>query len=198
MAKLTNVKFIMNSLHADTLYFDLVRFVTTVKLQTRDAVVRQVGESAHSNDPPLYDDKDFWQQSLRWHETRVPKSAATLSITEMKEIHRIEEKLDNWYASVDETLSIIQTKVADNSVVEIAFNPIKIIYFQEMKVKRWLSLKTDIEAAHSYFDKIKFDENRPTLFPEASEFGEDGITDYANDMTKFGFIFLPKFFYRFH
>ncbi|KAK3699085.1 hypothetical protein QZH41_000618 [Actinostola sp. cb2023] len=194
LTAITKVEFTIITKEADQLYLDLVRFVTSMKKQSRDTVVRKVGQSSRSSDPPFHDDKDFWQQSLRWHDKGVARSTTSITDVETKinEIHSIENSLENWYANVRETLKT-ETKV-DDFVIDMAMDPSGGIDFPALKHKRWVSLQMDIKVAHIYYNQINFQGNRPPLFSKVSEFGEDGVMGDPNGFhhkTFYGSAYVP-------
>ena len=182
--EMSSVTFVINSLTADKLYIDLVRFVTSIRKQSRDAVVRRIGRI----NPAFHNDKDFWQQSLRWHEAPVTRSGTPTTNIEgkIKEVDAIEARLENWYARVDETLG---SPVLNNGNKIQMDSQSTAQEFETFKKKRWNSLLKTIDTAHSYYNLINFKENRPSLFSKVSELGEDVISSGINGKTKFGVIF---------
>ena len=196
MKKLKKVEFKITSSPVvdDKLYLDLVRFKDSINKQSRDVVVRHIGPyvdplSRNSNvNPTLHDDKDFWQQSLRWYDATAARSTEPLTDIEDKilEVDAIEDRLENWYVKVGDSLGSLAVEDTD---ITTDSNPAGGYDFEAAKQKRWQSLLTSIEQAHDYYGLLRLDQKKPTLFAKVSEYGAGDFSSTNNDMTKFGFIF---------
>ncbi|KAK3699084.1 hypothetical protein QZH41_000617 [Actinostola sp. cb2023] len=187
LKKVKKVEFVIKSPKADKLYIDLFQFSRSMGVQTRDLVVSKIGQTGPGNNDALFhDDKDFWQQTLRWHQSPSRRSTATVEDVNDKndEINKIEDRLENWYAKVGEPLNSLDE--ADS----ISSNgPTSTFNLKEMKLARWKSLLPRIKEAHELYNIIDFINNRPPLFPKVSDFGKEEITTDPNCMTKFGYVF---------
>lgn len=75
---ITSVEFKIPTNTTGKLFLDAVRFATSMRKQSRDLVVPKVGFLSRSSNESFYNDKDFWQQSLRWHTSPRPRSTTVL------------------------------------------------------------------------------------------------------------------------
>lgn len=185
LGKIVKVKFYIKTLHSDDVYFDLVRFVTSLKQETRDPVLKTVGGKSKSEDSPVGVDEQAEQRSLRRiHALNVPAVDAKNANSKLKGIHRIQNRFDNWYAKLDESLSV--KPELDNAMYD---SPSQGPPFQVYKDKRWFTLRDDIKRAHALYELIDFNNKRPELFPLNSKYGENHINNSTKGKTKFGFVF---------
>ncbi|KAK3699083.1 hypothetical protein QZH41_000613 [Actinostola sp. cb2023] len=208
LKELLSIEFQITSDNEDTLYIDLIQFVKSMSKQTRDAIVMRIGRpeqrrdkpkhsssmssnpsSPSSADPPTYYNTatDFWQQTLNWYEKQsepLRSEVITDKDAKIRDITNIEDRLANWYVKTDEALgSLGNNENTANADAENGYD------FRGAKLERWNALSDNIADAHDQYNKIRFNENRPALFPIVSEFGENNIKDNTEAVTKFGYVF---------
>ncbi|KAK3699106.1 hypothetical protein QZH41_008901 [Actinostola sp. cb2023] len=190
LKELLSIEFQITSDNADTLYIDLIQFVKGMGKQSRDVIVRVIGQpspspalsSSPSPAPTFYSEKDFWQRSLRWYNEPVPRSQEEIPdrVTKINDITTIENRLENWYASTTEALSSLANNAGN---AHTGYN------FKAAKQSRWDTLSDDIREGHDQYNKIQFLEKRPPLFPKVSDFGNENIESDVTALTNFGFVF---------
>ncbi|XP_066015773.1 chondroitin sulfate ABC exolyase-like isoform X2 [Pocillopora verrucosa] len=108
------------------LYFDLLRFASEVRRQSRDKVVPPI-------DPNLYSNNNFWQQTYRWSQVSPPTiSVTTPSQEKLDNMTLIEKRLENWY--VKQSQSSLQ--------------------FPTNAQRRWMSLQMQVDSAYTQYEQL--------------------------------------------
>lgn len=188
--EINQVEFRITSAKQDKLYIDLVRFAVKMSKQTRDMVVKQVSSTQRTRSTDkhssFYDEKDFWQMSLRWHEDSRTSCTDTKVIptqAEKEEVVEIEKRLEQWYASDDQIADWF-----DVELNELGNEPSEEKSFKDFQYKRWKGLEKNIDDAVELLPKVL--ENKPSLFALLSDQGKEERISGPIAKTKFNNIFF--------
>ena len=143
------------------IYIDLLRWVNTISLQSRDAVVPIITSQClpcstlnsgvtEEDALAMYGRSDVWQQTYRWSlftsPVQFPIAEPTLS-TILSELRLIKKRLFNWYA--DEKTSFIQLELPQGSIYPQSV--VTDFYLQ----KRWSDLMDNVDGAYIQFRDLQ-------------------------------------------
>ncbi|XP_027049719.1 uncharacterized protein LOC113677156 [Pocillopora damicornis] len=117
------------------LYFDVLRFVSDVRRQSRDKVVPTL-------DPNLYSINDFWQQTYRWSQVPPPEiSNTTPSQDKLENMTLIEKRLENWFVNQSQSIAQFPTNAR----------------------KRWQSLQKQVFSAYIQYGQLNINKSQGVI-----------------------------------